>query len=175
MKTLRKKILGPITLLHLIVLSASIAAVSGVALLYYSWTIELTLAQTDVTFYRWSDGATANYIQLAYNFYVDVTTEDRNATWGIWNRGASDKTVYLWADMPYNDANIDYFYAIIKDDTGTQITWWNTADWSNTGENNAVSWTAVAGQKYTLHIILRGSTYAVGPDETIRLALRTDP
>jgi len=175
MKILKRKMLGPITLLHLIVLSASIAAVSGATMLYYSWMIDLTLTTTDVTFYRWSDGATANYIELAYNYYVNVTTEDSNASWGIWNRGVSDKDVALWADQPTNNDNINYFYVIIKDDTGTQITWWTTTDWSNLGPANAVTWSAKAGMKYTLHIILVGSIYASGPTEEIRLALRTDP
>ena len=174
MNILKRKILGPVTLLHLIVLSASIATVSGAAMLYYSWTIDLTLAQTDVTFYKWSDGTTANYLELAYNYYAGATTKDKNASWGVWNRGASDKAVYLWAEQPTMATTIDYFYVQIEDDTGTIITYWTTDDWSNTGEPYAVSWTAAPGKIYTLHIILHATLWP-DPDEDIVLALRTDP
>ena len=174
MKMLRRKVLGPITLLHLIVLGAFIVTVSGTAMLYYAWEIDLTWQFTDVTFYRWSDVATAGALTLDYNYYTDVITEDRNATWGIWNRGASNKTVYLWAEFPLFPDNIDYFYAGILDESGTIITWWTTMDWSNIGELNAVSWNAIAGTKYTLHLIMKGASSA-GGFEYIVLRLKTDP
>jgi len=174
MKILKRKILGPITLLHLIVLSASIAVVSGAAMLYYTWTIYLTHVTTDLTFYRWSDGATAGTISLTYNYYIDVRTEDKNATWGIWNRGASNKTAYLWADWPLDPDDIDYFFVGILDESGTAIISWSTSDWSNIGEGNAVSWNAIAGTKYTLYIYLGGASTA-GTQEEIMLRLKTDP
>ncbi|MGD8506544.1 MAG: hypothetical protein PVF15_07780 [Candidatus Bathyarchaeota archaeon] len=174
MKILKRKILGPVTLLHLMALSASVAAVSGASMLYYSWTLDLSEAITDVTFYKWSDGTTANYLELTYNYYAGVTTEDKNASWGIWNRGASDKTVYLWADNPTMPTTIDNFYVIIKDEDETQITWWTTSDWSNTGEAYAVSWAAAAGKKYTLHVILHATLWP-DPFEEIDLRLKTDP
>ncbi len=98
-----------------------------------------------------------------------------NASYGIWNRGASNKTVYLWADYPFFPNNIVNFYVNILDDTGAFITWWTTSDWSNIGEANAVSWTATAGMKYTLYIILMGASFPSDPSEEIALALKTDP
>lgn len=174
MNILKRKILGPVTLLHLMAVSASIAAVSGATMLYYTWTIDLTLAQTDLTFYRWSDGATAGTITLTYNYYIDVVTLDRNATWGIWNRGVSNKTAYLWADSPFFPYEINNFFVGIVDESGVGITSWSTSDWSTVGEDYAVSWNAIAGAKYTLMIYFQGSSTATFTEEIV-LRLKTDP
>jgi hypothetical protein len=177
MKMLRKRILGPVTLLHLIVLSASIATVLGATMLYYDWVVELHEGTPDLTFLRWSDGTTAGRIVLSYTFYSAVTTYDDNATWGIWNQGASNKTAYLYATYPNKDDNIDYFQVDIVDeiiDPINPITTWATWDWSNIGESNAVSWTAIAGRKYTIRITARGADPPLDGFEPVTLKLKTD-
>ncbi|MDH5634518.1 MAG: hypothetical protein OEY30_01685, partial [Candidatus Bathyarchaeota archaeon] len=124
---LQRKVLGPITILHLLVLSL-IATAFGSVLLYYDWTINLTASTPDVRFYKWSDGTQANTIGLSYNIYADIWTMDYNATYGIKNNAASDKTVYLWWDSCSDPDSIANLTVQIIDEIGFPLLTLTTTD-----------------------------------------------
>lgn len=173
MKLLTRKILGPVTLLHLIALSA-VSVVFGAVVLHYHWDMYLNAATPPVRFYKWSDGSEYGTITLTYNYYVDVMTIDENASYGIRNSGVSDKNVYLWVESacPYPSAIEDFAIRILNH-TGEQLTIWWTEDFLNVGESNAVNWTAEAGGIDTIKVTMKGAYLGVTYYLTLRL--KTDP
>ncbi len=169
---LQRKVLGPLTLLQLLIFSIASTAL-GVAMLYYEWTMTLTAAVPDVRFYRWSDGTQVNTIDLPYNIYADMWIIDDNATYGIKNNGASAKTVYLWIHSCSDPTKIANYTVQILDETGSVLTTWTTTNFNNIGEDNAVSWTAdVNGIKIdTIKVLIKGASTVAGV--TIELRLKT--
>ena len=150
-----KKLLGPITLLHLLVLG-TISVVFGAVVLYYDWTMTLTAGVPDVRFYEWSSGIETNTITMSYNIYEDVWTIDNNASYGIRNNALSGKTVYLWVESCSDPSIIGNFTVQVLEPSGTPLCTWTTTDFSNTGEVNAVSWFADGEETYTFKNMVRG-------------------
>lgn len=167
----QRKVLGPVTVIQLLVLSAS-SAVLAATLLYYDWTMNLTASVPDVRFYRWSDGTQTNTLTLPFNLYAEVWTVDDNATHGISNNAASDKTVYLWVESCSDPTKIANYTVQILDQTGSILTTWTTTDFSNTGESNAVSWTAKANGIDTIKVMVKGASTV--STLSIELRLKTD-
>jgi hypothetical protein len=168
---LQKRILGPLTLLHLVLISAAISIVSGAVVLNYDWAINLTASTPDVRFYKWSDGTQANTITLLYNFYADVWMIDSNATYGIKNNAATSKTVYLWIESCSNPTKIANYTLQILNEAGSPQCTWTTTDFINTGESNAVSWAANASKIYAIKVMIKGAS-TIG-NATIQLKLKT--
>lgn len=166
---LKRKVLGPVTLLHLIGLSATVSIAFAAVLLYYDWTMTLTASVPEVRFYKWSDGTQSNTIDLPYNLYADVWMIDDNATYGIKNNAASNKTVYLWVESCTDAANIANYTVQILDQTGSTLCTWTTTDFSNIGESNAESWTADASGINTIKIIIKGASTVAGVSIELRL------
>ena len=162
--------LGPITILHLLVLSL-IATAFGSVLLYYDWTINLTASTPDVRFYKWSDGTQANTIGLSYNIYADIWTMDYNATYGIKNNAASDKTVYLWWDSCSDPDSIANLTVQIIDEIGFPLLTLTTTDFSMYSEF-LYNWTAGAGGIDTIKIMIKGASTV--NSVSIGLRLKTD-
>lgn len=166
---LRKKVLGPATLLHLIALIATVSVVFAAVILYYDWTMTLTAAIPDVRFYKWSDGTQSNTIDLPYNIYADVWMVDDNATYGIKNNAVSDKTVYLWVGSCSDPTKIANYTVQVMDETGSTLCTWTTTDFSNTGESNAVSWTTGANGIDTIKVQIKGASTVGGVSIELRL------
>lgn len=167
---LKRRVLGPLTLLHLIVLSTA-SIVFATAILYYDWTMNLTASTPDVRFYKWSDGTQYNTLTQSYNFYADIWMIDDNATHGIKNNAASTKTVYLWVESCSDPTKIANYTVQILDETGTPQCTWTTTDFSNTGEANAVSWTIGADEVDTIKVMIKGASTIA--NVTIELRLKT--
>jgi hypothetical protein len=168
-RILQRRVLGPITILHLLGLSL-IATAFGSVLLYYNWTINLTASTPDVRFYKWSDGTQANTIDLSYNIYADIWTIDYNATYGIKNNAASAKTVYLWWDSCSDPDSIANFTVQISDGTGLLLTL-TTTDFAMYSEY-LYYWTAGAGGIDTISIMIKGASTV--NSVSIGLHLKTD-
>jgi hypothetical protein len=166
---LRRKVLGPATLLHLIALIATVSVVFAAMILYYDWTMTLTASVPDVRFYKWSDGTQSNTIDLPCNLYADVWLIVDNATCGIKNNAALDKTVYLWVESCSDPTKIANYTVQILDDTGSTLCTWTTTDFSNTGESNAVSWTAGANGIDTIRVQIKGASSVTGVSIELRL------
>lgn len=128
----------------------------------------------EVEFFKWSDGTQMNTIALSYNIYGDVWTIDDNATYGIKNNAAVDKTVYLWVEGCSDTSKIANLTITILDSSGVVQCVWTTADWTNIGESNAVSWLASSNIIYTMKVLIRGSSTATITDSaTITLKVKT--
>lgn len=165
---LKRKALGPVTLLHLLLLSI-ISAVFGATILYYEWTMTLTASLPDVRFYRWSDGTQSNTLNLPFNLYADVWMIDDNTTYGIKNNALSDKTVYLWIESCDDPTRIANYTVQILNVNGSTLCTWTTTDFSNMGEVNAVSWTASANGIDTIKIMIKGASTVAGVSVELRL------
>jgi hypothetical protein len=165
-----KKLLGPVTILHLLVLCL-VATALGSVLLYYDWTINLTAATPDIRFYKWSDGTQANTIDLSYNIYADVWMIDYNTTYGIKNNAVSDKTVYLWWDSCSDPESIANFTVQIIDETGFPLLTYSTIDFSTYSEF-LYYWTAGAGGIDTIKVMIKGASTV--SSVSIGLRLKTD-
>ncbi len=148
--------------------------------LYYDWTVTMTGAVPVIQFYRWADGANATTIELTYNVYADLWVIDDNATWGIKNWGTTSKTVYLWVYSTNMTTPTDWFANFtvqILNETGVVLATWTTTDFTNIGEENAVSWTAdVNGIKIdTIKVLFKGgSGVAVGEAVKVNLKLKVE-
>jgi len=138
----KKTILGAGISLTAIRAVAMIGIVFAAAMLYYDWTVTMTGALPDIRFYKWSDGSSATSINLAYNIYPNITLIDNNATYGIKNWGATDKTVYMWVESCNATTWFANFTVQILNETGVVLATWTTTDFSSIGESTAVSWTA---------------------------------
>jgi hypothetical protein len=140
--------------------------------IYSASTINFTAVTPDIQFYRWSDEATRNNITLTYNFAANVTTYDTNATWGIRNSGASNKTVENWIQSISNTAKVANVTIQILTQNGATIM--NTTSWV-TGDpappTALKSWTAVNGTNYMLRIWCKGATSVA--TITVTLGLQT--
>ena len=168
---LQRKVLGPITLLHLLVLDL-VSTVFGAVLLYYDWTMNLTASVPDVRFYKWSDSTQTNTLSLSYNIYADIWMIDNNATYGIKNNAVSGKTVYLWVESCSDPSKIANYTVQILDETGSKLCTWTTTDFLNIGETSAVSWIAGAGGIDSIKVMIKGASTVA--NVSIELKLKTD-
>ena len=168
-KIFKRKVLGPIMLLHLIALTVAVSVVFAAVILYYDWTMNLTASVPDVRFYKWSDSTQSNTLGLPYNIYADVWMIDDNATYGIKNNAGSGKTVYLWVESCSDSSKIANYTVQILEDTGSTLCTWTTTDFSNTGEGNAVSWTAGASGVDTIKVMIKGASTVAGVSIQLRL------
>ncbi len=168
MHLFKRKVLGPVTLLHLL-LFCTISAALGATILYYEWTMTLTASVPDVRFYKWSDGTQSNTLNFPCNLYADVWMIDDNATYGIKNNAVSDKTVYLWVESCNDPTKIANYTVQILNDTGSSLCTWTTTDFSNVGEVNAVSWTASANGIDTIKVMIKGASTVAGVSVELRL------
>jgi len=168
-KIFKRKILGPITLLHLIAFTAVVSVVSAAVILYYDWTMTLTGSVPDVRFYKWSDSTQVNTLDLPYNIYADVWTVDDNATYGIKNNAGSVKNVSLWVESCSDPSKIANYTVQILEDTGSVLCTWTTTDFSNTGEANNVGWTAGANGIDTIKVMIKGASTVAGVSIELRL------
>jgi len=57
----------------------------------------------------------------------------------------------------------------ILEDTGSTLCTWTTTDFSNTGEGNAVSWTAGASGVDTIKVMIKGASTVAGVSIQLRL------
>lgn len=168
-KTFKRKVLGPVTLLHLIALTVAVSVVFAAVILYYDWTMTLTASVPDVRFCKWSDSTQSNTASLPYNLYPDVWMIDDNATYGIKNSAGSGKTVYLWVESCGDPTKIANYTVQIIDETGSTLCTWTTTDFSNTGESNAVSWTAGANGIDTIKVMIKGASTVANISVELRL------
>ena len=172
----KKAILGAGISLATIRAVAMIGIVFASVLLYYDWTVTMTGALPDIRFYKWSDGTNATSIGLTYNIYPNVTLIDSNATYGIKNWAATDKTVYMWVESCNATTWFANFTIQILNETSVVLATWATTDFSSLGESTAVSWTADAsGTKIdTIKVLFQGSNNVViGGVATVSLKLKT--
>lgn len=163
-KIFRRRILGPITLLHLIVLS-TVSVVFGAVMLHYDWTLNLTASVPDVRFYKWSDSTQSNTLTLPYNIYADVWTIDDNATYGIKNNAGSAKTVYLTIDSYSSTSEIANLTIQILEDTGLVLCTFTT----DMGSYSEVSWTAGANGVDTIKVMIKGASTVANVNIGLRL------
>lgn len=144
-------------LILLLLATLSITTVFATTTLMYDWTITLTASTPKVRFYKWSDQTLSNTINLPYNIYPDMWTQDSNATYGIKNTDTGDHTVFLYINTIDATTKVANVTVWIKSQDGVtqkaQITWQG-----GSLPTTEQSFNAVASTKYMMQIWVEGAS-----------------
>jgi hypothetical protein len=135
----------------------SIATVFATATLVYDWTATLTASTPKVQFIKHSDQNLYNTIDLPYNIYADMWTQDDNATYGIKNTDVSNPhTVYLYInsiDETAKVANVTIWVKTLDGVTTKAIITWEGGSLPTAEQ----SFSAEASTTYMLTVWVKGA------------------
>jgi len=143
-------------LILLILAIMSVSTVFATATLVYDWNVTLTASTPKVRFIKHSDQTLSNTIDLPYNVYADMWTQDSNATYGIKNTDTSDHTVYLYIDTideTSKVANVTIWIKSLDGTTNKATITWQGGSLPTTEQ----SFSAVASTTYMMTVWVKGA------------------
>jgi hypothetical protein len=144
-------------LILLLLATLSVATVFATTTLMYDWNVTLTASTPKVRFIKHSDQTLSNTIDLPYNVYADMWTQDTNATYGIKNTDAgAAHTIYLYINAIDQTSKVANVTIWIKSLDGTTIK--ATITWQGGSlPTTEQSFSAVASTTYMMTVWVKGA------------------